>query len=283
MRKVLSSFFISLVIFLCTGSEIFAQEKDSSTTLSVAEASVLPLGVASAIIILNYEAFWKYADEVPFWVSPDPPYAMHIDKFAHGYFSAVSSSGIKAGYMLAGVPEKTATWLGAGITFGLGLMIEMEDARHGNDPQYGFSPGDATGDLLGAALPLLQYYFPAFRRIQPKTFIWPSAVYKNYHTIADDYESQYYWLSFDVHDIISTPAWMNIGIGFTAENLPGISWARPAGAIPYTDIFIGPDINLNGIPIEGSFWKTFSDIASFIRIPFPTLQVYPRVKFWWLR
>src|SRR4051812_2376541 len=116
MRKIYFAVFISLFIILPERN--FAQEKDSSTALSIAEASLLPLGVAGAILVLNYEAFWKYADEVPFWVSPDLPYAMHIDKIAHGYFSAASSTAIKAGYMLAGVPEKTSAWLGAGITFG---------------------------------------------------------------------------------------------------------------------------------------------------------------------
>ena len=143
-----------ILIFLFGFREqLFAQEeKDSSTTLSVATASLLPVGIAGAIYLLNYEAFWKYATEVPFWISPDPPYAMHIDKFAHGYLSAVSSHYMSGGYMLAGVSERTATWLGAGITFGLGVLIEMEDAHHGNDPQYGFSPGDAFGDLVGSSL-----------------------------------------------------------------------------------------------------------------------------------
>ena len=266
---------------------LFAQEKDSSTAASVAVASLIPAGIASAIFILNYEAFWKYATEVPFWVSPDPPYAMHIDKFAHGYLSALGASGIAGGYKIAGVSEKTATWLGAGITFGLGVLIEAEDARHGNDPQYGFSPGDAFGDLVGSALPVLQYYFPGFRRVQPKIFLWPSDAYKAgaYKTIADDYESQYFWLSFDIHDVFNTPAWLNIAGGFSCENLLQVRAlvAGRANTTPYTDFYIGPDINLKAIPIEGSFWKTFTDVTSWIRIPLPALQVYPRVKFWWLR
>ena len=215
-------FIFFLIFFTSFSSLLFAQEeKDSSTTLSVTEASLVPAGIAGAIYILNYEAFWKYAAQVPFYISPDAPYAMHIDKFAHGYLSALSSNAIREGYVLAGMKEKTATWLGAGITFGLGVLIEMEDARHGNDPQYGFSPGDAFGDLCGAALPVLQYYFPGFRRIQPKIFLWQSDALKAgaYKTIADDYESQYFWLSFDIHDVLSTPAWLNFGLGFSAENL----------------------------------------------------------------
>jgi len=139
-----------LLILTILVQTVSAQEKDSSTLLSVTEASLIPVTIATAIIVLNYEAFWKRAVDVPFWVSNDPPYAMHIDKFAHGYLCAVGSAGIKAGYELAGVSEKTSSWLGAGISFGLGLMIEFEDARHGEDPQYGFSPGDAAGDLIGA-------------------------------------------------------------------------------------------------------------------------------------
>ncbi|MFI5264513.1 MAG: hypothetical protein ACHQM6_08365 [Candidatus Kapaibacterium sp.] len=286
MQKLFVGFLI-LVLISIFGRRLSAQEeKDSSTTLSVAAASFVPVGIASGIFILNYEAFWKYADQVPFWISPDPPYAMHIDKFAHGYLSALGSTGIRDGYELAGVSEKTSTWVGAGISFGLGVLIEMEDARHGNDPQYGFSPGDAFGDLVGSALPVLQYYFPAFRRVQPKIFLWPSDAYKAgaYKTIADDYESQYFWLSFDVHDITSTPAWLNFGVGFSAENLLQVRFLPfRANTIPYTDVYIGPDINLKGIPIEGSFWKTFTDVVSWIRIPLPTLQVYPRVKVWGLR
>ena len=277
----------SVIFFFGLREQVFAQEeRDSSTALSVATSSLLPVGIAGAIFLLNYEAFWKYATDVPFWISPDPPYAMHIDKFAHGYLSAIGANVIRFGYINAGVSERTATWLAAGIAFGLGVMVEMEDARHGNDPQYGFSPGDAAGDLFGSALPVLQYYFPAFRRVSTKIFLWPSDAYKAgaYKTIADDYESQYFWLSFDVHDLTSTPAWLSIAAGFSAENLPQVRFLPSrANTTPYTDLYIGPDINLKGIPIEGSFWKTFTDVMSYVRIPLPTLQVYPRVKFWWLR
>src|ERR1700687_3762341 len=97
----------SLVLVILLSAEwLFAQEeKDSSTALSVVAASLVPAGIAGGIFLLNYEAFWKYADAVPFHVSPDPPYAVHIDKFAHGYLSALGSNAIREGYLLAGVSE----------------------------------------------------------------------------------------------------------------------------------------------------------------------------------
>ena len=276
-----------LFFLLLFPSSLLAQEEhDSSSVLGVIAASAVPAGFGTATYLLNNSAFWTFSEVAPFHFSDDAPYSMHIDKLAHLYFSAIGSTAIRQGYIMAGVPEKTSTWLGAGLTFGIGLLVEAEDARHGNDPQYGFSLGDAGADLIGAALPLLQYYFPAFARIQPKMFLWSSDAYKAgaYKSIADDYESQYFWLSFDVHDLTHTPNWLNPAIGFSCENLLQVRWLPfRANTTPYTDIYIGPDINLKGIPIEGSFWKTFSEVMSYVRIPLPSLQVYPRVKFWILR
>lgn len=282
--------FILLFFFLLSFSAplLHAQdERDSSTALGVFAASAIPAAIGTSTYLLNNQAFWTYSAVAPFHLSNDAPYSMHIDKFAHFYFSAIGSNAIGQGYAIAGVAEKTAAWLGAGLTFGIGLLVEAEDARHGNDPQYGFSLGDAGADLVGSALPLLQYYFPELRRVQPKMSIWQSDAYKAgaYKSIADDYESQYYWLSFDVHDLTSTPPWLNIALGFSSENLLQVRYLVPgrANSIPNMDIYLSPDINLKGIPIEGKFWKIFSEVLSYVRIPLPSLQVHPRLKFWWFR
>src|SRR2546421_534696 len=78
-----------------------AQERDSATVLSVVAASLVPASFITAIVILNQNAFWRYATEVPFHVSNDPPYAMHIDKFSHMHLSAIGSDGMRAAYKLA--------------------------------------------------------------------------------------------------------------------------------------------------------------------------------------
>lgn len=285
-------YFLASLVIATISPLVHAQSerKDSATTLSIAEASTIPVVAIGAIILLNQEAFWKYSKEVPFHISNDPPYAMHIDKFSHFYGSAIGSDLIGDSYRLAGVSDETSLWLGAGLTVAAGLAIEMEDARHGQDPEYGFSFGDLGGDISGASLPLLRYYFPIFNRLQTKLSIWPSAAYKTgiYKTLADDYESQYYWLSFDLHDVTPLPKWMNLAFGFSAENLlrpaNGLGYQTPSpNGVAYTDIFFGPDINLKGVPIEGSFWQDLIDVLSYVRIPLPALQFYPRVKFWWLR
>jgi len=191
---------------------------------------------------------------------------------------------MQAAYGAAG--RRSALGLGAGLSLAAGLAIEIEDARHGDDPQYGFSPGDFAGDLIGVSLPILKHYYPAVQRLDVKLSIWPSEAYKSgeYKTIADDYASQYYWLSYDLHDWTPLPQWLNLAIGFSCENLLTNKYQYPApGGPPYTDIYFGPDINLKGIPIEGSAWKAITRVLSYVRIPLPALQVYQRLKVWAFR
>jgi hypothetical protein len=276
---------VLLVLFVLVTARADAQH-DSASTLGIAAASLIPAAGITAIIIGNQQAFWRYATEVPFHISNDPPYSMHIDKFSHMYMSAGGSDGMRASYRLAGLSNTTSSWLGAGLTLLCGTAIELEDARHGNDPQYGFSPGDFAADIIGASLPVLKNYYPTLERLDVKLSMWPSAAYKSgqYKTISDDYESQYYWLSMDLHDWTPLPRWLNVALGFGCENLYRNAYANPsADGQPYTDLYIAPDINLKGLPIEGKTWRTIADILSYVRIPFPTLQVYPRFKVWGLR
>ncbi|HET6400142.1 MAG TPA: hypothetical protein VFH95_01975 [Candidatus Kapabacteria bacterium] len=288
MRKSLFGFAVLTVSISLAHAQ--TERRDSAAILGVAAASLVPASLISAIVFLNQEAFWKYAKEVPFHVSNDPPYAMHIDKFSHFYGSAAGSDLMRYSYERVGLSDETSVWLGGGLTFAAGIAIEMEDARHGDDPEYGFSPGDAAADLVGASLPVLRHYYPVFNRLETKLSVWPSAAYKTgiYKSIADDYESQYYWLSFDLHGVTPLPAWLDLALGFSAEHLlrpaNGLGYqVPPPNGIPSTDVFFGPDINLKGIPIEGSFWKGLMSVLSYVRIPFPALQFYPRTKFWWLR
>jgi hypothetical protein len=135
-------------------------------------------------------------------------------------------------------------------------------------------------------LPLLCQYYPSLERLDVKLSMWPSAAYKSgaYRTIADDYESQYYWLSMDLHDWTALPHWLNLAVGFGCENLYHDAYAHPSpSGAPFTDLYFAPDINLKGLPIDGSAWQTIASVLSYVRIPLPALQVYPRLKFYGLR
>src|SRR6185503_8671853 len=105
-RAILLAFFVSM------SPALYAQ--DSLSTWGVTGASVIPATAISAAIYQNYVTFWKTSVNVPFHVSPDPPYAMHNDKFGHAFYTGIATSLAKEAYILAGMNRKTAVWIGAG-------------------------------------------------------------------------------------------------------------------------------------------------------------------------
>src|SRR5579872_249998 len=108
-----------LCVTVCCTSARGNSPDDSShhpTTGSVVLASLIPTTAFSATLVLNYVAFWKYAGTSPEHWSNDPPYAMHVDKLAHAYFSWFGSDMIQRGYIGAGLDTMESAWLGAGLT-----------------------------------------------------------------------------------------------------------------------------------------------------------------------
>ena len=290
MRSLVRTLVLAVLVPLMVPRAGCAQSieaaQDSATLPRLAVASLIPAGFIGGIVELNQQAFWRYATAVPFHISNDPPYAMHIDKLSHLYGSALGAAGMASAYRWAGLSSQNAAWTGGLLSLAAGVALELEDARHGNDPQYGLSPGDLVGDLLGAALPVAQQYVPALERVSFKLSVWPSAAYQSgaYKTLADDYESQIYWASVDLHGLTALPPWLHLAVGAGCENLMRQAYAVPApGGRPYTVVYLSPDIDLRGLPIEAGWWHSAASILRYVRIPLPALEVYPRAKMWVLR
>ena len=276
----------TVLLLTLLAASLRAQERDTINPWNVAVASVLPAASLSGAIYENYADFWRNAERVPFYVSNDPPYSMHNDKLGHACFSAFSGDMIALSYRLAKVDTVTAAWLGGGLSFLTEAIVEVEDGFRGGSPAFGFSPGDITADFLGASIPVLRVYSPFVRALQYKTSFWPSEPLKAgaYSSILSDDESHFYWMSFDVHRILSTPAWLNLAIGYGVEHLDNVSapagWSNGARS---SQIYFGPDFNFKALPIEGRAWEIISEILSHYKLPLPALQLYPRVKWWWLK
>jgi hypothetical protein len=273
------AFIVSLFLFVLT-SDARSQE-DSSTTLGLAAASILPAVTLGGALYQNYVTFWKNDDRVPFHISNDPPYAMHNDKLGHAWFSSMSSDLIRLGYREAGVSASTSAWLGFGFALGTELLVEFEDGFRSGKPYYGFSPGDAVADVIGASLPLLRHYAGGEYVPQFKMSVWPSSALHAYSSILDDNESQFFWLSLNIP---TAPKWLNIAIGHGVENIDEAAWLpERADKQRATQLYLAPDLDLTGLPIEGEAWQIIAEILSHIRVPLPALQLTPVVKFWWLR
>jgi|GEM_PF-2375656 len=265
----------------------WAERASRSQGERILRASWGPLAEIGGAYFGNYFFFWRYADRVPFHISKDPPYAMHVDKAAHFYASDKGADDIRKVYQHAGVAPATAAWLGATMSFVAGTMVEMVDAIHDHDPTYGFSFGDLGCDFVGCALPVLQYYNPGLKRLDAKISVWPSKALAAYTPpeitqLVQDYESQYYWLSVDVHDWMGDwyPKWLRWAVGIGAENLvPAQNLPGRAGLTPSTDVYLATDLDLRGLGIQGSVWNFICDVFDYIHIPFPALLFYPHVQF----
>lgn len=276
---------VSLLLFVLA-KDVRAQEapmlhEDSSTALGIAAASLLPAITLGGALYQNYASFWKNDERVPFHFSSDPPYAMHNDKFGHAWFSSMSSDMIRIGYREAGLSDGTSAWLGFGFALGTELIVEIEDGFRSGKSYYGFSPGDAVADLIGASLPLIRHYAGEEYVPQFKMSIWPSSARHAYSSILDDNESQFFWLSFSIP---TAPTRLNLAIGHGVQNIDEAAWLpERRGLQRATQIYLAPDLDLTGLPIEGKAWRIISQILSHIRIPLPALQLTPVVKMHWLR
>jgi hypothetical protein len=276
---------VSLFLFVLMkdvrGQEAPMLQEDSSTTLGIAAASLLPAITLGGALYKNYASFWKNDERVPFHFSSDAPYAMHNDKFGHAWFSSMSSDLIRLGYREAGLSAGTSPWLGFGFALGTELLIEIEDGFRSGKAYYGFSPGDAVADVIGASLPLIRHYAGEEYVPQFRMSLWPSDAVHAYSSILDDNESQFFWLSFNIP---AAPKWLNVAVGHGVENIDEAAWLpERQGKQRATQIYLAPDLDLSGLPIEGKAWGIIAQILSHIRLPLPALQLTPVVKMHWLR
>jgi hypothetical protein len=275
------SYAILLAFVCCLGSVVRGQ--DSVSTWAVTGASVIPATAIGAALYQNYETFWKHEKQtVAFHFSNDPPYALHNDKFGHAFYTGFATSLAKEAYILAGMDRKTAVWISASAAFLAQTLVEVEDGVRDAGPHTGFSPGDEIANVLGASLEIGKEYVPYLRNFDFKLGFYPSDSYYEdaYESILDDNESRYYWMSYNLSDAIEAdwyPKWLNVGIGHSVKDISQPWQPR------FTEVFVGFDLNLRGLPIEGKAWTVIAEILSHFRIPFPALQIVPVIKWHWLQ
>ncbi len=213
---------------------------------------------------------------------------LQIDKVGHtvtAYHLGKSSYSI---FKWAGMPEKKALWLGGLAGFTFQSSVEVLDGFSSN---WGFSWGDFAANLTGASFFIGQELLWHEQRISLKFSDSPTS-YAKYNPavlgsnfqerILKDYNGQTYWLSVNLASFLKKeskiPKWLNIAFGYGGKGLLN-TYSNNLSSnciVPFysrtRQYYLSLDVDLSRIHSNSSFVKLLLDVASFVKIPFPTLE-----------
>ncbi|MBI3259317.1 MAG: DUF2279 domain-containing protein [Ignavibacteriae bacterium] len=288
---------IIAILFIATNSVYSQQEAITDSTSRKIDRGInytrlAVVGGVTAVgvtygFILQKNLWWK-GEKTDFYFNFDKDwrYAIGADKLGHFFFPYMVSGIYSQALEWAQMDSVSALWWGAGIGLAHQTFVEIRDgySKDNGGGYLGFSWGDMSANILGAAYPLVQQQSKLLRNFNIKVSFYPSEQYKDgaKNVIFDDYESTYHWLSISVKNLLPYsiaeyyPAWINLAIGHSVKQLDGIGGG-------YHEIFIGLDWNLAGIPIEGKLWKTVAKTLGYYHFPAPAVKIYPNVVWYGVR
>ncbi len=236
------------------------------------------LGSGIAVHIYQRNAWWKDQRQAFHFVN-DSYYALGIDKIGHFYAGSLLAHAFSSGLEAGNINSEDAAIYGSLASFLFELYVEIED---GYGPDWGFSPGDATGDFLGAAYTLGQYYVPYLKNFIPRfSYIPSNELLEGKHrggNMIDDYEGQKYWLSFRVKNLLPDnlsqywPSFLMLSAGMGVKDLDGSGGGT-------REFYIALDIDAEEIPLYGKGWQFLKNTLNYIHFPMPGIRVSPDAAF----
>ena len=157
----------------------------------------------------------------------DGDYALYSDKLGHVYGSYITAAIFREGLYASGFNNDWATITGGILGLGYETYVEIMD---GYGENWGFSPSDYYADVVGAAFFIAQEYVPFLQNFTFKYMYIPADWHGEKRRVGaemliDDYSSQTYWLSINMHNILPEPAkdywptWLELSVGYAARNL----------------------------------------------------------------
>lgn len=284
------------LIFCFVPCLLFGQQNDSIPKSQLNKkrlhTSIAIAGVGYGVTLIALNNLWyKDSPRERFHFFNDNDEWMQVDKLGHAFSAFYLSNGTSRGLQWCGVPEKKSNLIGAATGFLVLLPIEIMD---GYSTSYGASTGDLIANAGGSLLFLGQTALWNEIRIHPK-FSYHSTPYAPMRPdvlgdsftseILKDYNGQTYWLSFDIDKFIRFPKWLNIAVGYGAEDMiyANIKSNRLNGFDPYRQYYLSLDLDLTAIKTNSKAVRTLIFFANMIKIPTPTVEFSSRgTKFHWL-
>jgi len=248
-----------------------AQGKINYTKLAF--VGVGTAGTMAVIHVYQQHAWWS-GQRRSFHIVNDWDYALNIDKIGHFYGATLISSLFSRSLQWAGVDKKKAMIYGGILGSLFGLYVEFED---GFATDWGFSPGDASANILGSWYPVAQYYVPFLRNFNFKWSYIPTTQLKTgkKKIFIDDHEGQVMWLSISVNNFLPEkiekvyPDFLNIAVGYGVRELDGLGGGK-------REFYIALDYNLEKLPGDGWLWNLIKKNLNYIHLPAPAIRLTPK-------
>jgi hypothetical protein len=251
-------------------------EKEINYTVLGALGAVY-LGAGIGVHIYQRNAWWS-DNRTDFHFQSDWPYALWLDKIGHFYAATLLAHAFSVGLEASEFQSESAMIYGSIAALAFQYYVEIED---GFGAQWGFSPGDAIANTLGAGYALAQYYSPFLQNFQFKFSYYPSEkMRKGIHegNIIDDYEGQKYWLSFRIKELIPGdiseiwPSFLNIAVGYGVSGLDGIGGGNK-------EFYIAFDLEAQALPFYGNFGQFVKNTLNYFHLPMPGIRITPDTAF----
>ena len=243
-----------------------------------------------------------------------------MDKMGHLFTAYMESKLSSQMYQWTGVNRKKSAYAG----FALGTIFQGTlETLDGFSEEWGWSWGDIGFNTGGSLVFLAQELAWKEQRIVLKISSWRrpldnlTLVDQNglnpitlssrrnelYGTniaevLLKDYNALTIWGSVNIHSFMKKkdtkfPAWLNVAVGYGAENIYGgfnNKWLSEDGSeyiLPeenykrYRQIFLSFDIDMTKIPVKNKFLKTLFSGINILKIPAPAVEfnTLGKVKF----
>ena len=247
-------------------------QDDSSRVLPgrVALLGAITAGTVVAVHLYQARAWWQ-GPRAPFRFENDWTYALNIDKLGHAYGAYVLSHLFSYSMDWSGFTHSTSIYYGSVMGLAYQLYVEVEDGFH---QDYGFSPGDAFSDVIGAAIPLAQERFPVLKNFSLKWSYYPSTEYVDAlkggsgRAFIDDYQGQTYFITMNPHFLMGDhppswiPSWLGVGFGLAARDLENTQARRRL-------YIFALDYNLSRIETDSPFLRSLFTVLDHFHLPAP--------------
>jgi len=268
-----ASALLALLLLLAEG-EARAQDTSDVKPLRITMLSAVTLGTVIPVHIYQQNAWWQ-GPRGPFRFENDWVYALNVDKLGHMYAGYILSRTFKYLLEWSGFSEHTSTFFGSVLGLTYQMYVEVEDGFH---RVYGFSPGDAFFNIMGATIPLAQWTFPVLRNFALKYSYWPSTGYIDElkggqsKAFLDDYQGTTVWLAIDPHFMMgeklssAVPRWLGLAFGVGGRDLNEQGGGRRQATLAL-------DFNLSKIETESSFLHGVFTVVDFIHLPAPAIRL----------